>query len=117
MAHFYLETIEVTQEPSETASAGPLPAGLRKIAWLTAAVVLLSAGITAGVGFFQRLDTNRNSEITGHCGSKKRAPENTLSALQRAITEMDNMLSYSKKIALMLRNLIVGLEAPRPAEF
>jgi len=87
MALFYHETIEVAQEPSETASAGPLPAGLRKIAWLTAAVVLLSAGITAGVGFFQRLDANHNIEITGHRGSKVRAPENTLSALRQAIAE------------------------------
>jgi len=87
MAHFYLETAEVTQEPRQTASAGPLPASVRKIAWLTAAVVLLSAGITAGMGFFQRLETNRDIEITGHRGSKVRAPENTLSALQQAIAE------------------------------
>ncbi len=57
------------------------------MAWLIAAVVLLSVGITAGMGFFQRLDTNRNIEITAHRGSKVRAPENTLSALRQAIAE------------------------------
>jgi glycerophosphoryl diester phosphodiesterase len=89
MAHSYHEMNEVVQEPSEPApsSVRPLFAGLRRMAWLIAAVVVLSAGITAGMGFFQRLDTNRNIEITAHRGSKVRAPENTLSALRQAIDE------------------------------
>jgi glycerophosphoryl diester phosphodiesterase len=93
MAHFYHESAEVepdsAPEPSETAltSAEPLPAGLRKVAWVTAAVVLLSVGITSGMAFFQRLDINRHIEITAHRGSKVRAPENTLSAIQQAIAD------------------------------
>ena len=69
------------------ASAGPLPAGLRRLAWLMAVVVLLSVGITTAGHFFQRPDTHRTIEVTGHRGSKVRAPENTLSALQQAIAE------------------------------
>lgn len=89
MAHFYLETAEISPEPVEPApvSVGPLPAGLRWAAWLAAVVIFLSAGITAGIGFFGRVDTSRNIEITGHRGSKVRAPENTLSALRQAIIE------------------------------
>jgi glycerophosphoryl diester phosphodiesterase len=85
----YLETTEVKQEPREPAPAtdGPLPTSLRRIAWLIATVVLLFMGIVAGSAFLQRLNINRTIEITAHRGSKLRAPENTLSALQQAIAE------------------------------
>jgi glycerophosphoryl diester phosphodiesterase len=88
MASSYLETTEVEQESGEPAptTSGPLSTGLRRIAWLIAAVVLLM-GIAAGSAFLQRLNINRTIEITAHRGSKVRAPENTLSALQRAIAE------------------------------
>ncbi len=87
MARFYLETTAAAMETAQPASAGPLPAGVRKMAWLTAAAVLLSAGITAGIGLFQLPDTHRDIAITGHRGSKVRAPENTISALRHAISE------------------------------
>jgi len=89
MASAYLETTEVEQEQGEPAAAtdGPLATGLRRIAWLIAAVVLLFMGIAAGSAFFQRLNINPRIEITAHRGSKVRAPENTLSALQQAIAE------------------------------
>ncbi|MGD8971129.1 MAG: glycerophosphodiester phosphodiesterase family protein, partial [Desulfobacterales bacterium] len=89
MAHAYLETVAVANEPNvpAPASAGPLPAGLRRLAWLMAVVVLLFVGITTAGHFFQRPDTHRTIEVTGHRGSKVRAPENTLSALQQAIAE------------------------------
>jgi glycerophosphoryl diester phosphodiesterase len=89
MGHSYLETTDVPQEPRGIAptSAGPLPAGLRKVAWLIAAIVFLSVSIKAGMGFFQRLNINRSVDITAHRGSKVRAPENTLSALRQAIAE------------------------------
>jgi glycerophosphoryl diester phosphodiesterase len=60
---------------------------LRRIGWLVAAVVLLFIGVTAGRAFLQLPDINRTIEITAHRGSKVRAPENTLSALQQAIVE------------------------------
>jgi len=89
MAHFYLETDDVALEPNNSALASdrPLPAGLRRMVGLVAVVFLLSAGITAGMAFFQRLETSRNIEITGHRGSKVRAPENTISAIRQAIAE------------------------------
>jgi glycerophosphoryl diester phosphodiesterase len=89
MVSSYLETTEVAQEPGEPApeTSGPLPTGLRRIGWLVAAVVLLFIGVTAGRAFLQLPDINRTIEITAHRGSKVRAPENTLSALQQAIVE------------------------------
>jgi glycerophosphoryl diester phosphodiesterase len=47
----------------------------------------LIMGVTAGAAFIQGFNINRAVEITGHRGSKLRAPENTLSALRQAITE------------------------------
>ena len=44
-------------------------------------------GIVAGAAFLQGFNTKRTVEITGHRGSKVRAPENTLSALRQAIAE------------------------------
>ncbi len=89
MVSSYLETTEVAQEPGEPApeKRGPLPPGLRRIGWLVTAVVLLFMGIAAGRAFLQRPDINRAIQITAHRGSKVRAPENTLSALQQAIVE------------------------------
>jgi glycerophosphoryl diester phosphodiesterase len=89
MVSSYLETTEVAQEPGEPApqTSGPLPKGLRRIGYLVVAVVLLFVGIAAGRAFLQRPDINRAVGITAHRGSKVRAPENTLSALQQAIAE------------------------------
>jgi glycerophosphoryl diester phosphodiesterase len=44
-------------------------------------------GGVAGAAFLQGFNINRTVEITGHRGSKVRAPENTLSALRQAIAE------------------------------
>ena len=88
MARFYQETIGPEQEQREASPAtrGPLPAGLRRIGWLIAGIVLLM-GIVTGTAFLRNLNISRAVKITGHRGSKVRAPENTLSALQRAIAE------------------------------
>jgi len=89
MGQFYLETADITTESGEPApaSVGPLPVGLRWAAWLTAIIIFMSAGITAGKGFLGRRDYTHNIEITGHRGNKVRAPENTLSAIRQAIAE------------------------------
>lgn len=89
IAHFYLETAPAMQEPGEpnSANAGLLPVGLKRMAWVLAAVILLFVGITAATSFFQRIDTQRAIALTAHRGSKVRAPENTLSALRQAIAE------------------------------
>lgn len=89
MAHFYLETAPAVQEPGEpdSADAWLLPVGLKRMAWVLAAVILLFVGITAARSFFQRIDTHGTIALTAHRGSKIRAPENTLSALRQAIAE------------------------------
>ena len=88
MASSYLETTEVEQESREPAPVTRRisPTGLKRIGWLIAGIVLFM-GIAAGTAFLERLDINRTIKITAHRGSKVRAPENTLSALQHAIAE------------------------------
>jgi glycerophosphoryl diester phosphodiesterase len=88
MARFFLETTRLEQVQRETAPAtsGPLPAGLRKIGWLIAGIVLFM-GIATGAAFLRNFNISRTVKITAHRGSKVRAPENTLSALKRAIAE------------------------------
>ena len=54
------------------------PGGLAAGLWLA---------VVAGAAFIQGFNINRTVEITGHRGSKVRAPENTLSALRQAIAE------------------------------
>jgi glycerophosphoryl diester phosphodiesterase len=88
MADFYLETVDGAQKLSApTSAAGILsPRALKRIGWLLAGVVLIM-GVAAGAAFIQGFKINRTIEITGHRGSKVRAPENTLSALRQAIAE------------------------------
>jgi glycerophosphoryl diester phosphodiesterase len=88
MADFYHEMMEGKQRPSvPVPAAGMLsPTGFKRIGWLIAGIALIM-GVTAGVAFIQGFDINRAVEITGHRGSKVRAPENTLSALRQAIAE------------------------------
>ena len=89
MAQFYVEMAAIRPEPVEPAPVlvGHLPAGVRWAAWILALFVFLPAGVTAGIAFFGQVETGRPIEITGHRGSKVRAPENTLRALRQAIEE------------------------------
>ena len=75
-------------KPGTTTSAAGIlsPRALKRIGWLIAGVVLI-LGIAAGAAFIQGFQINRTIEITGHRGSKVRAPENTLNALRQAIDE------------------------------
>jgi glycerophosphoryl diester phosphodiesterase len=88
MADFYLETTDGEQKLSTSTSAAGIlsPKALRKIGWLIAGVVLIM-GVVSGAAFIQDFKIKRTVEITGHRGSKVRAPENTLSALRQAIAE------------------------------
>ncbi len=88
MADFYHEIMAGDKKPSaHIPAAGMLsPTGLKRIGWLIAGMALIM-GVTAGAAFIQGFNINRAVEITGHRGSKLRAPENTLSALRQAITE------------------------------
>jgi len=88
MADFYLETVDGAQKLSTSSSADGIlsPRALKRIGWLIAGVVLIM-GVAAGAAFIQGFKINRTIEITGHRGSKVRAPENTLSALRQAIAE------------------------------
>jgi glycerophosphoryl diester phosphodiesterase len=88
MVDFYLETADGKQKLSTSfPAAGMLsPTALKRIAWLIAGIVSIMGGV-AGAAFLQGFNINRTVEITGHRGSKVRAPENTLSALRQAIAE------------------------------
>ena len=88
MADFYHEMMEGKQKPSAPVVAARIisPTALKRIGWLIAGIVLIM-GIATGVAFVQGFNINRAVEITGHRGSKLRAPENTLSALKQAIAE------------------------------
>jgi glycerophosphoryl diester phosphodiesterase len=72
--------------PSAPATRILSPTALKRIGWLIAGIVLI-VGVVAVAAFLQGLNINRTVEITGHRGSKVRAPENTLSALRQAISE------------------------------
>ena len=88
MVDFYLETTDGEQKLSTPAPAAAIlsPRALKRIGWLIAGVVLI-VGVATGAAFIQGFNINRTIEITGHRGSKVRAPENTLSALRQAIAE------------------------------
>ena len=88
MADFYRETADGEQKPSAPVPAAGIlsPKGLKRIGWLIAGIVLIM-GVVASAAFLQGFNINRTVDITGHRGSKVRAPENTLSALRQAIAE------------------------------
>ena len=88
MADFYLESTDGKQKLSKPVPAAGIlsPTRLKRIGWLIAGMVLIM-GVLAGAAFLQGFNINRTVEITGHRGSKVRAPENTLSALRQAIAE------------------------------
>jgi glycerophosphoryl diester phosphodiesterase len=88
MADFYHELMEGKQKPSGPVAAARMlsPTALRRIGWLIAGIVVIM-GVAFGAAFVQGFNINRSIEITGHRGSKVRAPENTLSALKQAIAE------------------------------
>jgi glycerophosphoryl diester phosphodiesterase len=85
---FYSEMIEAKQKPSAPVPvAGILsPTGVKRIGWLIAGIVLIM-GVATGTAFIQGFNIKSAVEITGHRGSKLKAPENTLSALRQAIAE------------------------------
>ena len=88
MADFYLEKTDDKQKLLTSApGAGILsPTAVKRIGWLIAGIVLIAGSVT-GATFLQGFNIERTVEITGHRGSKVRAPENTLSAVRDAITE------------------------------
>ena len=88
MTDFYLDTTDKAQALSTaTPTAGILsPTALKKAGWLIAGVALI-IGVAGGVAFLQSFNIKRTVEITGHRGSKVKAPENTLSAVRQAIAE------------------------------
>jgi glycerophosphoryl diester phosphodiesterase len=88
MVDFYRETMAGDKKPSAPVpAAGMLSStALKRIGWLIAGIALTMGGAT-GAAFIQGFNINRAVEITGHRGSKLRAPENTLSALRQAIAE------------------------------
>jgi len=62
------------------------PSAIRKLGWAGAAIAL-SATISSGVVFIETLNLKRNIAVTAHRGSSLDAPENTLSAIRKAISD------------------------------
>ncbi|MHC5023737.1 MAG: glycerophosphodiester phosphodiesterase family protein [Planctomycetota bacterium] len=87
-ASVYLEHADASAEPRDDASATKVitARGLKRLSWVLAGVVLVT-GIGTAAAYIESLNIERAVEITGHRGSKVRAPENTLSALRQAIDE------------------------------
>ena len=88
IADVTLGPLEDGQEPVTGAAEPrmPTPVGLRLARWIFVLFVL-GTGLAGGVAFIEGLTLDRDIAVTGHRGSKVRAPENTLSALQVAIDE------------------------------
>ena len=88
MTDFYLETTNDEQRLSVPAATAKMlsPVTVKRIGWGIAGLALI-IGIVAGAAYLQGFNIKRTVEITGHRGSKVRAPENTLSALRHAIAE------------------------------
>ena len=88
MADFYRETACADQKSNadQPAAARFSPATLKATGWLIVGIVMV-VGIITAVAFFEDFNIHRKVDITGHRGSKVRAPENTLSALRQAIAE------------------------------
>jgi glycerophosphoryl diester phosphodiesterase len=88
IADFFREMMEAKQKPSAPVPvAGILsPTGVKRIGWLIAGIVLI-IGVATGTAFLQGFNIKSAVKITGHRGSKLKAPENTLSALRQAIAE------------------------------
>ena len=88
MADFYLGTTDGEQKLSAPVPPDRIlsPTALKRIGWLIAGIALIM-GVATGAAFIQGFNIKGVVEITGHRGSKVRAPENTLSALRQAIAE------------------------------
>jgi glycerophosphoryl diester phosphodiesterase len=88
MADFFRETTDGEQKPSAPVAVARIlsPTALKRIGWLIAGIALIM-GVIAGAAFLQGFNINRTVDLTGHRGSKVRAPENTLSAIRQAIAE------------------------------
>ncbi len=88
IADFYLETTDDKQKPHVSAPATRIlsATAVKRIGWLITGIVLVM-GVVAGATFLQGFNIDRPVKITGHRGTKVRAPENTLSAVRHAIAE------------------------------
>ncbi len=88
MTEFYRQTADETPMLNQSAPADRRlsPAAVKWIGWGIAGAALV-LGVVTGAAFVQGLNIYRQVDITGHRGSKVRAPENTLSALRQAIDE------------------------------
>jgi glycerophosphoryl diester phosphodiesterase len=88
IADFYLETTGDKEKLHVSAPATRIlsATAVKRIGWLIAGIVLVM-GVVAGATFLQGFNIDRTVKITGHRGTKVRAPENTLSAVRHAIAE------------------------------
>jgi glycerophosphoryl diester phosphodiesterase len=88
MADFYIQTTDGEQRLSAPVATAKIlsPVAVKRIGWGIAGLALI-IGVVAGADFLQGFNIKRKIEITGHRGTKVRAPENTLSAVRHAIAE------------------------------
>jgi glycerophosphoryl diester phosphodiesterase len=88
VADFYFEATDGEQRLSVPGATAKMlsPVAVKRIGWVIAGLSLI-IGVVAGAAFLQGFNINRTVDITGHRGTKVRAPENTLSAVRHAIAE------------------------------
>ncbi|MEM8885392.1 MAG: glycerophosphodiester phosphodiesterase family protein [Planctomycetota bacterium] len=89
LARAYIDTAPTQEIPTENGAEvkRPLPPIVIRTACGIAALLLIASSVTALGAYFHRYDADRAIFTTGHRGSKRRAPENTLAALRQAISE------------------------------
>lgn len=88
LAHLYWDLHPRSRVTEEDASADSrvLPPGLKPALGVAAATLLAVSGFGTWQ-YITRIDSGITVQITAHRGSSRRAPENSLSALQQAILE------------------------------
>ena len=88
MADFYRETTDEKPARRTTVPSTRMISltAFKRLGWLMVIIALVIGG-SAGAAFLQGFNIAPEIAITGHRGSKVKAPENTLSALQQAIAE------------------------------
>jgi len=62
------------------------PSGLKLLGW-AGVCAAMAAAVVAGIVFLENIDLNRTIDVTAHRGSSLNAPENTMSAIRRAVAD------------------------------